>query len=98
MTDMYVRQNEEIAYRIVDSEAIVLTPDDGMLHTLNAVGTRILELADGKRKVSDIARYICEEFQIDQEACLADTKHFIDDLVHKKMLLVSVRPLGTSLR
>jgi len=92
---MYVAQNEEAAYRIIDGKAIILTPDNGMLHTLNSVGTRIWELADGKRRVRDIIPFIFEEFEADPNIVKKDIQNFIEDLVHKKMLIVKNKPFKT---
>lgn len=93
MLDMYVAQNEEVAYRIIDDEAVILTPEDGMLHNLNPVATRIFELANGKRTVKDIINRILGEFQADEKVVTRDVSNFIEDLMHKKMMILSSKPL-----
>jgi len=72
---------------------VILTPEDGMLHNLNPVATRIFELANGKRTVKDIIKRVLEEFQADEKAVTRDVPDFIDDLLHKKMLILSSKPL-----
>ncbi len=93
MMDMYVARNNDIAYRIIDEEAVLLTPEDGMLHNLNTLATRIFELASGSRKVSDIVRIICDEFDVDATIASRDAMNFLEDLVHKKMLVLSDCPI-----
>lgn len=90
--EMYLKQHEDTASRVIEGEAIVLTPDNGMLHTLNFVGTHIWELANGKRKVSDIIEKLTEEFDAEEKKIKKDAIDFIEDLIHKKMFILSKNP------
>lgn len=92
MLHKYLKQHEDTASRIIEGEAIVLTPANGMLHTLNSVGTRIWELANGKRDVSDIIDKLTEDFDAEKNKIKEDAIHFIEDLVHKKMLVLCEKP------
>lgn len=93
MVDMYVARNKELAYRVIDDEAIVLTPEDGMIHNLNSVAARIFELADGDKKIKDIIDLICEEFGSREDVVKPDVIKFVEDLVHNKMLILSDNPI-----
>lgn len=90
---MYVAQNQELAYRIIDDEAVILTPEDGKPHNLNPVATRIFELADGNRDISEIVRYIVEEFEVKEDIAKKDIMDFIGEMVNKKILILSDRPI-----
>ncbi len=66
-----------------------------LLHTfedeqgqVSEVAERILELVDGRRTVADIAAVLCEEFEVEPEACRADTAAFVKLLVDKKVLVL----------
>ena len=96
MIDMYVAQNQEVAYRVIEGEAVILTPEDGMLHSLNPVATRIFVSANGKRKVKDIINCITDEFDIGEKTATKDVINFIEDLTHKKMLTLSDKPFKNS--
>lgn len=93
MIDMYVSQNKELAYRVIEDEAVILTPEDGMLHNLNPVATMIFELASGKRQVKDIVAKVCEEFDVEEKKARKDCLDFLEDLVHRKMLILSNKPV-----
>lgn len=75
---------------------MVATPDD-QLHYFVAeggedpsdVGDRIIDLADGKRTVREIAQVICTEFEVDEPTALRDTAEFVGALVERKVLDVS---------
>ncbi|MFA4842700.1 MAG: PqqD family protein [Candidatus Omnitrophota bacterium] len=92
MMEMFVRQNQELAFRIIEDEAIILTPQDGMLHNLNPVATRIFELANGRRRIKDIVTSIVEEFAVKDDIARRDAIRFIEDLAHKKLLVLSSNP------
>ena len=73
-------RNGDIAWRVIDGEALVVSPKDSLIYPLNDVGTRIWELLDGKRTVSDIASAICVEFEADAKAIQDDVMDFIEGL------------------
>ena len=73
-------RNNDIAWRVIDGEALVVSPKDSLIYPLNDVGARIWELLDGKRTVSDIASVICGEFEGDGKAIQDDVMDFIENL------------------
>lgn len=88
MLNKFVVRNPNIASRIVDGEAIIMTPQDEILHSLNAVGTKIWELCDGKSRVKEIIGKVHEEFNVDLKAVQKDVVEFIEELVQKGMLIL----------
>ena len=64
MPERYPAQNPRAAWRVYDGEAVVVSPDDSTLHTLNAVGSLIWEAADGKTPMGAIVARICAEFDV----------------------------------
>lgn len=75
-----VRQADRTAARVIDGKAVVIVIDRQKLHTLNAVGTRIWELADGRR-LGDIADILQEEFEVDRTTALSDATRFVAEMV-----------------
>lgn len=76
------------AARVVDGEAVVIKPMESEIHTLNSVGIRIWELADGSHTVDDIIHQIKCEFDVKKENANNDTCEFIKDLITKRMLIL----------
>jgi hypothetical protein len=72
-------RNPRIAARVVDGKALIVVIDQRQLHTLNAVGTRVWELCDG-RSVGAIADAIAAEFEVDRETALRDVLGFVEQL------------------
>jgi hypothetical protein len=69
------------AVRVLGGEALVLVVDRRELHRLNGVGTRVLELCDGKRSVAAIAEQLASEFEVELDAARADVKRFVAELM-----------------
>jgi len=74
-------RNNDIAWRIIDGEALVVSPKDSLVYPLNDVGTRVWELLDGKKTVSEISSVICGEFEGDEVAIRDDIADFIENLL-----------------
>jgi hypothetical protein len=72
-------RNPRIAARVVDGKALIVVIDQRQLHTLNAVGTRVWELCDG-RSVGAIADALAAEFDVDRETALRDVLGFVAHL------------------
>lgn len=80
----YPKKSSSSASRVVDGEAVIVQPMQSSINTLNEVGTRIWELADGSRTLSTIIHEIQNEFDIDPEIISQDTCDFIYKLKEKK--------------
>ena len=84
----YIVPDKRTASRILEKEAVILTPQDSMLHTFNRVGSRIWELADGTRTIKEIATIISDEFEVKKATAQADILGFVKELQGKGMITV----------
>jgi len=64
----------------MDGKAIVITIDHNQLHVLNAVGTRVWQLADG-RPIDAIVEQIVQEFEVDRARARADVLAFAEQIL-----------------
>jgi coenzyme PQQ biosynthesis protein PqqD len=90
MLDKKVTRDENVAWRIIGDEAVLLSAEDSSVHSLDAVGTRIWELCDGEKTVSEIVDQVVSEFEVDRETAEKDVVEFIDELMKKEKSLVSL--------
>ncbi|MDY7231934.1 PqqD family protein [Hyalangium rubrum] len=88
------RLHPEAGLERVRGALVAASPDD-QVHTfedergqVSEVAERILELVDGRRTVADIVSVLCDEFEVEPEACRADTVAFVKLLVEKKVLVL----------
>ncbi|MEW5854235.1 MAG: PqqD family protein [Myxococcota bacterium] len=92
MLRQFLVQNVDTAARVIDGQAVVITPHDAVLHTLNEVGTFIWARADGKRTVQEILQDVVAEFEVPLEAATEDAVSFVDTCVRKGILELSSSP------
>jgi hypothetical protein len=74
-----IRQAERTASRVIEGKAVLVLMDLQLLHTLNPVGTRIWELADG-RTLGAIVDQIEAEFEVGRARALEDACRFLTEL------------------
>lgn len=79
-------RSPETAHQIIDGEAVIITPGQMMVHVLNSVGSKIWDLADGKKNIGDIAKTLAEEFDVSYETALKDAVEFTRDLAENKVM------------
>ena len=88
------RVHPEAGLQRVGGQLLAAGPDDFMHRFEDAPGQvshvaeRILELVDGRRTVADIVAVLCDEFEVEPEACRQDTAAFVRLLVEKKVLVL----------
>jgi pyrroloquinoline quinone biosynthesis protein D len=88
------RLHPETGVQRVGGRLMAAGPDE-LLHTfedargeVSAVAERIVELVDGRRTVADIVAVLCDEFEVEPQACREDTVAFVRLLVEKKVLVL----------
>jgi hypothetical protein len=93
MTEIYVAQGERLAARRLDTETIILCPDDSGLYVLNELGTALWEAADGRTPLAAIVEgVICRDFDVDAATALRDALEFVEGLRLQRILQVSDGP------
>jgi hypothetical protein len=79
-------RNPTAAFRIFEGQATIVLPDGARINVLNEVGSRIWDLIDGKRSVTELVSIVAEEFDVDPEAARRDVNEFLADLASHDML------------
>lgn len=92
MLDKYLVKNPKTASRIIDGEAVVVTPQDSVFHTLNPVATQIWQWIDGKTRVSDIVERLYQEFDVERDVVEKDCLDFVNEAVRQNMVIASDQP------
>ena len=84
----YALKSHETASRVIDGEAVIITPQNNEVKVLNEVGSRIWELLDGTRNIDQLAAVIAEEFDVTIETALQDITLFIEELDSRNMIIL----------
>lgn len=82
-----LKHNEDFICRIVDGEAVLMSPLGDGLHIFNEVGTRIWELVDGNNTIEDIVNQIYQEYEVEKSVAYEDTLMFLDELLKLNALV-----------
>lgn len=89
MCETTVRQNESVAWRKIEGEGFLISPEDSRLYRLNGVATRIWELCEKEISVEGIAESLCREFDVDRGTALGDAGRMVEAFVKKSLLVTS---------
>lgn len=81
--------NPAVAMQDTGGELVVVLPDQGKYVVLNSTGAKILQLADGKQTLVEIAASISASFGTNMEHVLKDVLAFSGDLVSRGILSVA---------
>ena len=64
----------------------MVLPGEAVVKVVNPVGIRVFALLDGARPISEIARIVSEEYDVDPQQALSDVLGFVDELEQNGML------------
>jgi hypothetical protein len=81
-----IRRSRRTASRIVEGEAVVLTPVDGCILTLNATATRIWERLEAPATLGELVELLRTEFDVEAAQARDDAARFVDALLKRGML------------
>jgi hypothetical protein len=70
----------------VDGEVFAITPDDGVLHNFNEVGSLIWNLIDGKHSLAEIEGSILAEYDVETNQLRNDLTTFFKALGEKGLV------------
>jgi hypothetical protein len=92
MLTKYPGKSSQIASRIIENEAVVVIPQQGVVEVFNNTGSRIWELMDGKKKTEEIIDILISEFEVSKGELQADAIVFLQELAAKKIAVLSDEP------
>ena len=93
----YIAQNPDTPARTIDGEAVVITPHDSTLHTLNGTATFIWERADGTKTLGQICSELLATFEVDEATAQADAGSFVKEAVEKGLMLTGDAPIPVTI-
>ena len=75
-----------VASRVYGTDAVVISPEEGMVRLLNVTATRIWQLADGSHSVDEIATVLTQEFEVDFQHAQQSVIRLLAELSEKKLI------------
>jgi len=84
-----LKVSEEVVFRELDGEAVLLNLASGMYFGLDGTGTRIWQLIGEHRQLADVLAALCEEFDAPRDAMERDLLNLASELSEKGLLVPS---------
>lgn len=84
---MPVRIPSDVAFEVLDGEAVVLNLQTGVYFQLNEVGTRVWELLSVHGEAEPIVDALFEEYEVERATLTEDVDRLISELSEKGLLV-----------
>jgi hypothetical protein len=80
------RIREDVVFRKLEGEAVILNLETGTYFGLDAVGTRIWELVQEQGRVDAVLESLLQEFEVEPARCEQDLLGLLDQLYAKGLI------------
>ena len=87
----FPQRNPKLAWREIDGEAVIISPEDSHVHELNETASIIWANADGKHSVDEIAGVIAARYEVELTEAKADVDELVEVLSAQGLLMPSKR-------
>lgn len=81
--------NPNLAWREIDGEVVIISPEDSVVHELNATASFLWKQLNGRRNVKELAGMLAREFEVDLETARADTSELMSFLHQRRLLFAA---------
>ena len=75
--DRVLKHRDDVRYRIVGDEAVVVRQNDAEVIAVNDVGARVLELIDATNTVAQVIEKMSREYDVDRDELARDVETFV---------------------
>ncbi|MGM0652836.1 MAG: PqqD family protein [Bacillota bacterium] len=79
-------RNEDIVWRNLEGEAVLLNPHSGKYYGLNEVGCSFWEKVDGKSSLESIVELLLEEYDVDRGTLEQDLEELVQELEKREII------------
>jgi hypothetical protein len=87
------QKNPALAWREIDEETVIISPNDSVMHELNDTGSFLWKNIDGKKSAAELAELLVENYEVTLDVALSDTQALLQELSSRK-LVVTVPATG----
>jgi hypothetical protein len=87
------QKNPALAWREIDDETVIISPNDSVMHELNDTGSFLWKNIDGKKSAVELAELLAENYEVTPDIALSDTQALLEEMSSRK-LVVTVPATG----
>ena len=81
------QKNPALAWREIDEETVIISPNDSVMHELNDTGSFLWKNIDGKRSAAELAELLAESYEVTPDVALCDTQSLLEEMSSRKLVL-----------
>lgn len=74
-------------------QLVMMCVETGNYVGLNPVGTRIWELIETPRKISELCSILMQEYDVPADTCETDVQAFLNDMMEQGLLVLTPAPV-----
>lgn len=86
-------RNPKLAWREIDGETVIISPEDSLVHELNETASLIWKYVEGKT-LQELAERVSAEYEVSLEVARADVDELVIALQQKRLLLLAAEAKG----
>ena len=90
---VFWQKNPALAWREIDDETIIISPNDSVMHELNGTGRFLWKNIDGTKSATELAQLLVENYEVTPDIALSDTQALLEEMLSRK-LVVTVPATG----
>ena len=84
-----ISRNPEIIHSLMDKEVVMMSGDQGLFFGIDTIGARIWNMLETPAKVEDLIEKLVADYDVEHSVCQNDTLQFLNEMLVKKVILVS---------
>ena len=84
--DAHIIKNDNIPWRLIENEAVLVDVKRGNVMQMNEVGAFIWDNIDGKNTAGQIIDKVCSEFEVDKDKAKEDSLEFLNELIKREIV------------
>jgi hypothetical protein len=89
----FIIRNPKLAWREIDGETVIISPEDSHVHELNETASLIWKHAEGKT-LQEVAERVSAEYEISVEAARADVDALVTAWQQKQLVILAAEVTG----
>ena len=79
-------KNEEILAKLVDGEAILVNPSNGMYYSMDRVAAAAWEMIEQGHRLDDVAGALARRYEVTPEQARADLDKLVNELLEAELV------------
>lgn len=92
--ELVAKQKDNIPYKEIEDEGILLNLENGEYFSLNEVGLFIWKLLNGAKNLERVAQHVSACYKVNKQLALNDLLKFIKVLYAKRLLTILTQRQG----